>query len=126
MPLPSRPATAAAWRASRCVSRASPGSSESSFSAAAERSGAAGDRHAEQTACVFVVQAPHDEFGQPSKRLLVSGVAHREHEGDRLGHEPPRDECERQRGRLIEPLSIVDDANDRLLLGNLGQQPEHR
>ena len=59
---------------------------------------------------VFVIQAPQNELGQPSEGLLVSGVAHREYQRDRLCHEPPRDERERPRGRLIEPLSIVDDA----------------
>lgn len=41
-----------------------------------------------------------------------------------LCHEPPRDEREGSGGSLIEPLSIVDDADQRLLLGNFSQQPE--
>ena len=87
---------------------------------------AAGGRQAQQRARVLVIQARHNELGQPGKRLLFSGLAHREYQGDRLCHEPPRNERERQRGRLIEPLRIVDDAHERLSLGNLSQQPEDR
>ena len=81
-----------------------------------------GDRHAEHTACVFVIQAPQDELGQSDEGLFVSGVAHREYHRDRLGHQSPRDERERPGGSLIEPLGIVDNAHEWLSLRHFSQQ----
>ena len=36
------------------------------------------------------------------------------------------DEREHLRGDAIEPLRILDEADQRLLLGSLGQQAQHR
>jgi hypothetical protein len=41
---------------------------------------------------------------------LSAGYARREHDADRFCQQPTGDERQRQRRRLIEPLSIVDDA----------------
>ena len=43
-----------------------------------------------------------------------------------LRQEAASHECERARRRTIEPLRVIDDAEERPLLGGLGQEPEHR
>src|SRR5918995_5213546 len=53
---------------------------------------------------------------------LAGGEEH----GDPLRLEPPGDEDERVRGRIVEPLRIVDEAEDRLILGGLGEQAQRR
>ena len=52
-------------------------------------------------------------------------MSRREQQSDRLGHQPPGDERERQRRRLVQPLGIVDHTQKRTLFGDLGQQPEY-
>ena len=49
-------------------------------------------------------------------------LARAEQEHDALGIEPARDELQRVGGPGIEPVGVVDEAQDRLLLGELGQQ----
>ena len=62
--------------------------------------------------------------GRPGKRRSSLGSRTREHDRDRLGEQPARDEPEHLRGGLVEPLEVVDDAQQRLLLGDLRQQAE--
>ena len=45
---------------------------------------------------------------------------------DPLRQEPARHERERLRGHPVEPLRVVDDAHERLLLGGVGQQAQDR
>jgi hypothetical protein len=49
-------------------------------------------------------------------------VADGEHERHLLRRHSPRDEGEDLRGRLVQPLRVVDQAQQRRLLGDLGQQ----
>ena len=53
-------------------------------------------------------------------------VTHREHHRDPLGQQTTRNESKRLRGDPIQPLGVIDHADQRLLLGDLGQQAEHR
>src|SRR5204863_5627936 len=53
-------------------------------------------------------------------------VSRRERERDPLGEETARDEGERQRRCAVEPLRVVDHAQQRFLLGGFGEDPEHR
>jgi hypothetical protein len=58
--------------------------------------------------------------------VLVAGLAQREHQPDPLRQEAARHERERLRGDLIEPLRIVDDADQRPFLGRVGQEAQGR
>ena len=65
------------------------------------------------------------ELRQPGERLLVRRLAPGEHEPDPLRQQAACHERQRLRGHLIEPLRIVDDAHERLLLGDVGEQAQH-
>ena len=56
----------------------------------------------------------------------AAGLARREHDRDRLRQQPASDERERQRRRLVQPLRVVDHAEQRALLGRLREQAERR
>ena len=53
------------------------------------------------------------------------GFAGREDQPDRVGGQPPGHEPQRLRGRLIQPLLVVDQADQRLFPGHLRQQAQH-
>jgi hypothetical protein len=57
--------------------------------------------------------------------LLVARAARREDERDRLGVEAPRHEREDHLGHTVQPLHVVDHADQRLVSRRLGEQPEH-
>ena len=56
----------------------------------------------------------------------VAQLPCREHERDLLRQEATRHKGQGARGRAVEPLRVVDDTGERLLLGGLGQQAEDR
>ena len=70
-------------------------------------------------------QTRYHELRQTDERLFVGRLAHGEDHRNRVREEPARDERECLRGRAVEPLRIVDHAEERLLLGHFGQQSEH-
>ena len=76
----------------------------------------------QQRARVAVAEPVDPELGQPAEDVVAHARARREHERDPLGEEPARDETEDLRRRVVEPLRVVDDADERLLLGDLGEQ----
>ena len=45
---------------------------------------------------------------------------------DRLGQQATGDEGQRQRGGLIQPLRVIDDAQQRTLLADRCEQAQHR
>ena len=55
-------------------------------------------------------------------RQLLARLALREHDGHRLGSQPARHEGECLRRGAVEPLCIVDEAEQRSLLGHFGQE----
>ncbi len=61
---------------------------------------------------------------EPGER--VGWLARREHERDLLRQQAASHKRERARGRAIEPLCVIDQAEQRPLLGRLGQQAEGR
>jgi hypothetical protein len=81
-------------------------------------------------------QRPRLGLGQPGEPQLgqtgevTDGVAGRlpepedDHHG--LGDQPPRHEREGPRRRLVEPLRVVDDTDQRPVPGGLGQQGQYR
>ena len=56
----------------------------------------------------------------------LAEIAPRENQGDRFGEQSPGDERQRLLGGMIEPLGVVDHADERSLLGGVGQQTQHR
>ena len=52
-------------------------------------------------------------------------VARPDEHGDRVGLQPPRHEHERLGRRAVEPVGVVDDAQQRPLVGGGGEQAQH-
>lgn len=77
---------------------------------------------AQQFTRVLVTEPFEDHVGQAREHGV--GLPHGEHQGDALRVQTPGREGEGTRGRLVEPLCVVDDAQQCLLLGGLGQQPQ--
>ena len=63
--------------------------------------------------------------GSPANACCAA-VAGREDQCDRLGQEAPRDEGERLHRHLVEPLRVIDDAEQGLVVGGGGHQAQHR
>ena len=82
-------------------------------------------RGLEQRARIGIGQAPHRHVRQSRKLALVADLADREDHGDRLGLQTARDERQRLRRRTVEPLRVVDDAQQRPVPRRLGAQAEH-
>ncbi|MDX6467568.1 MAG: hypothetical protein QOI27_2608 [Gaiellaceae bacterium] len=59
-------------------------------------------------------------------REVAAGIPSPEHECDPLGQQPAGYERERLGGCTVEPLRVVDHAEERLSLGGFGQQAENR
>jgi hypothetical protein len=58
--------------------------------------------------------------------MAATRFAGREAQPDRVGPEPPGHEPQRLRGRVIQPLLVIDQADQRLFPGHLRQQAQHR
>jgi hypothetical protein len=66
---------------------------------------------------VLVAQAPNLQLRQPPK--LLPSLPRGEHEPDRLGKQPSRDERERASRCLIQPLRVIQYAQQWTLLHGL-------
>jgi hypothetical protein len=84
-----------------------------------------GDHRGQQRASVPLVEAGEPQLREVGQVALRARVTDGEHERDRLGEQSPRDESQHRAGRVVEPLQVVDDAQQRLLLGGGGQQAQH-
>ena len=80
-------------------------------------------RGVEQRAGVGVAQTAHLELGHVLK--LLARFARGEHDPDRFGQQPSRHEGQRQRRGVIQPLRVIDNAQNRTLLGSLRQQAQN-
>lgn len=78
----------------------------------------------QQPAGVVGGQSFDHELRQSFELVLVAGLAQREHQSHPLRQKAPRHERERLHGHPIEPLRVVDDADERLLLGGVGEQAQ--
>ena len=76
----------------------------------------------QQRECIAVAESADGQLGEPDEDILAAARARRADERDPLGEETAGDEAEDLRGGLVEPLRVVDDADQRLLLGDLGEQ----
>jgi hypothetical protein len=59
-----------------------------------------------------------------ASNVRTSPLARAEQQHHALRVEPPRHELQRVGGPLVEPVRVVDEAQDRPVLGELGQQRE--
>ena len=84
----------------------------------------AGDDRGEQGARLALGEPREHQLRQARQLALVGRVADREHDRHRLGQHPSRDEAQDLGRGGIEPLGVIDDAQQRPLGGNLGQQAE--
>ena len=78
----------------------------------------------EERACVGRAQASDRQIRKPGQREVVGGLAHGDHDRDALCEQAAGNECDRLQRDRIEPLSVVDEADQRLVLRELGQQIE--
>ena len=82
-----------------------------------------GQRRVQQRPRVALAQPPDFELRQPGQ--LTARLPGREHQADRVGGQPPGHEPQHLGGRLIQPLLVVDQADQRPFPGYLRQQAQH-
>ena len=78
----------------------------------------------QQQACIGVAETREHELRQAVELLHVTRVANREHHRDRLCVEPPRDERQDRHRLRVQPLDVVEQADERPFLGDLRQEAE--
>ncbi|HEX3834040.1 MAG TPA: hypothetical protein VHW04_18815 [Solirubrobacteraceae bacterium] len=78
----------------------------------------------QQRPCITMPEGQDVKLRQSREQgaLLPRG----EHERDLLRQQAASHECQRPRGRVVEPMRVIDNSQQRPLLGRLGQQTEHR
>jgi hypothetical protein len=86
---------------------------------------AARDRRDEDRPSVGLFEGRNAEFRETREVRKASGFAQREDNHDGLRGEPASDEAEDLRRRPVEPLSIIDKADQWLGFGNLREEIEH-
>jgi hypothetical protein len=84
-----------------------------------------GDRRVQQQAGVLGGETAERELRQPVEHVRVGGLAQREDQAEPLRQQPARDEGQRLRRHAVEPLGVIDDADERPLLRDVGKQAEH-
>ena len=62
------------------------------------------------------------QLGEPIQDVVADAGARSAHDRDALGDEAAGDEAQDLRGGAVEPLRVVDDADERLLLGVRGEE----
>ena len=82
------------------------------------------DHRPQQCAGLRVRQALHLQVRQPSQ--LLARLARGEDQPDWLGQQPPRRERQHLGRRRIQPLRVIEHAQQRPVLGYLRQQGQHR
>ena len=83
-----------------------------------------GEHGVQQRVRIVLRQTLHVQLGQP--RQLVARRTRREDQADRFRLQAARDEREDLCRGAIEPLCVVHHADQRLLLGRVGQQAQDR
>jgi hypothetical protein len=79
----------------------------------------------QQRARIAVTEPVDRQLRQPGESVVTHVGASCAHKRDPLGEEPAGDEPEDLRRGAVEPLRVVDDADERSLLGDLGEQRQH-
>ena len=70
--------------------------------------------------------APSRSSGRPARSSSAARVALGEEQDDRLGGQSPSHEGQHLGGGTIEPLDVIDGADQRLRLRRLGEQTQDR
>ena len=84
-----------------------------------------GQRAVEQCAGVGVAQSREHQLGQPVRiELSCVALARCDEHGDRIGLQAPRHEYERIGRRAVEPVGVVDHAQQRLRVRGRRQQAQ--
>ncbi len=83
-------------------------------------------RGSENGARVAFCEPLDDELGETCEFIRLAGLANGEHHRDPLGEQASRHECQRLRGRAVEPLRVVDEAHQGTRLGRVGKQTQRR
>jgi len=85
-----------------------------------------GDGPIEQGARVLLTEPTEPDLRQTVERRHAGRLTHREHDRHRFSEQPPRDEAQDLSGDAIQPLRVVDQAQQRLVFGDCGHQAQHR
>ena len=83
----------------------------------------AGQRPAQQGVRVVVAQARHGQLRQIGETLI--DLAHGQNDRDALGVQTSGDERDRTGGHLVQPLGVVDDAQQRRSPATSASRSEH-
>jgi len=80
------------------------------------------DDRRQQGARIVILKPPERQLRQICQFAFVARLPNRQHDRDRFRQQPPGDEPENLRRGGVEPLRVVDEAQQRPLAGNLGEQ----
>ena len=75
---------------------------------------------------IAVAESVDGQLRQPGEDLVADAGTRCAHQRDPLGEQATGDESEDLCGGLVEPLRVVHDADQRLLLGDVCQKAERR
>ena len=70
----------------------------------------------------MVAQAADNGLREPGQDVVADPRPHGTHGRDVLGEKSAGDERQDLGRALIEPLGVLDDADERLLVGHVGEQ----
>jgi hypothetical protein len=84
-----------------------------------------GDRPVEQGPRVLLGEPTERHLRKAVQRRCGGGLTGREHDRHRLGEQAPRDEPENLGRDAVQPLHVVDQAQQRPVLGDRCQQAQH-
>lgn len=83
------------------------------------------DHRVQQPTGVLSREAAELDPREAGEVALGGRLAERDDNGDPFGQEPTRDERQRLGRDAVKPLRVVDQADQRLLLGAVSQQVQH-
>lgn len=86
------------------------------------------DRSCQQLSCFALAETSKANVRQPEKRVSVRfiDIAYGEYQDYALGRNPARNKCQDFRGCLVQPLCIINEAEQKVLLRRLGKQVKGR
>ena len=80
----------------------------------------------QQRARIAVTEPVDPPLREPGEEVVAETRSRRTHDCDALGEQPSGDETQDLRRGTIKPLRVVDDADQRLPLRDLGEQRQRR
>lgn len=85
-----------------------------------------GDDRGEEPAGVVLGQPRHRQLGRAGEQLTGGRLTHGDDEHDRFRQQPARDELQRLRRHVVQPLRVVDDDHQRLVPAGVREQAQRR